>query len=202
MRQRAFVLLTALLILAPGCVRETPDQDMVAATETTVTSGTSTTGTLSATTTGSTGGSVSSMSPADKEFVIQAAYTGIGEVSLSQAALSTSENTQVKAFAQRMVTDHGRGNEELQKLATVKGLALPTALDDARSETLDKLRAAGRDFDARYAAQMVADHEKAVAEFENAERSVQDPDVKAWVSKTLPVLSEHLQHARQLTVNR
>src|SRR5688500_3148717 len=146
MRQRAFVLLTALLVLAaPGCLRETPDEDMVAATETTITSGTSTSGTLSATTTGSTGGSVSSMSPADKEFVIQAAYTGIGEVSLSQAALSRSENAQVKAFAQRMVTDHGRGNEELQALATAKGLGLPTALDDARSETLDKLRAAGRD---------------------------------------------------------
>ena len=199
MRQRAFVLLTALLVLAsPGCLRETPDQDMVAATETTVTSGTSTTGTLSATTTGSTGGSVSSMSPADKEFVIQAGYTGLAEITLSQLALTRSENAEVKAFAQRMVTDHGRNNEELQKLATAKGLALPTALDDARAEVLDKLRAAGRDFDVRYAAQMVTDHQKAVSDFENAERTLQDVDVRTFVSRTLPVLREHLQHAQRL----
>ena len=199
MRCRVFVLLTTLLVLTLGaCRRETPDEDMVAATETTATSGTSTSGTVSATTTGSTGGSVSSMSPADKEFVIQAGYAGLAEVTLSEVALGRSENAQVKAFAQRMVTDHGRNNEELQKLATAKGLALPTALDDARAEVLDKVRGAGRDFDALYAAQMAADHQKAVADFENAERTLQDADVRAFVSRTLPVLREHLQHAQKL----
>jgi putative membrane protein len=199
MRYRVFVMITALLVLTTvACRRETPDEDMIAATETTATSGTSTSGTVSATTTGSTGGSVSSMSPADKEFVIQAGYAGLAEVTLSELALTRSENAEVKAFAQRMVTDHGRNNEELQKLATAKGLALPTALDDARAESLDKLRAAGRDFDAGYAAQMVTDHQKAVADFENAEGTLQDGDVRAFVSRTLPVLREHLQHARRL----
>lgn len=199
MRDRVFVMITTLLVLtAFACRRETPDEDMAAATATTATSGTSTSGTVSATTTGSTGGSVSSMSPADKEFVIQAGYAGLAEVTLSQLALTTSENAEVRAFAQRMVADHGRNNEELQKLATAKGLALPTALDDARAEVLDRLRSAGRDFDARYASQMVTDHQRTVSDFENAERTLQDADVRTFVSRTLPTLREHLQHAKRL----
>ena len=200
MRHRTFVLFTALiLVLVPAaCVRETPDEDMVAANETTATSATSTTGTLSATTTGSSGGSVSAMSPSDKEFVIQAGYAGLAEVTLSQLALTRSEDAEVKAFAQRMVTDHGRANEELQKLATGKGLALPTALHDTNESALKDLQSRGADFDARYAAQMVADHQKVIADFENAERTVADSDVKAFVTRTLPVLREHLQHARRL----
>ena len=200
MRQRTFVLFTVLVLgfTQAACVREAPDEDMAAATETTATSATSTTGTLSATTTGSTGGSVSSMSPADKEFVIQAGYAGLAEVTLSQLALTRSENAEVKAFAQRMVTDHGRANDELQKLATGKGLALPTTLHDTNDDALKDLQSRGADFDARYAAQMVADHQKVIAVFENAERTVTDPDVKAFVTRTLPVLREHATHAQRL----
>jgi putative membrane protein len=200
MRHRIVALCTALalVLISAACVRETPDEDMAAATETTATSATSTTGTLSATTTGSTGGSVSSMAPADKEFVIQAGFAGLAEVTLSQLALSRSENAEVKAFAQRMVTDHGRANEELQKLATGKGLALPTTLHDTNDDALKDLQSRGADFDARYVAQMAADHEKVIAEFENAERALADPDVRAFVTRTLPVLREHLQHVQRL----
>src|SRR5688500_8459322 len=184
MRQRSLALFTALVLsfTLAACVRETPDEDMAAATETTATSATSTTGTLSATTTGSTGGSVSSMSPADKEFVIQAGYAGLAEVTLSQLALTRSENAEVKAFAQRMVTDHGRANDELQEPAMAKALALPTTLNDTNDDAMKDLESRGGDFDARYAAHMVADHEKVIADFENAERTVTDPDVKAFVT--------------------
>src|SRR5687768_7647448 len=107
MLQRFFVT-TAIcaIVLAAGCRRETVDPDMAAATATTATTGTETSGTLSATTTGSTGGSVSAMSPADKEFVIQAAYSSLAGVTLSELAFTTSEDSAVKAFSQRILNDH------------------------------------------------------------------------------------------------
>src|SRR5687767_8694151 len=124
MHHRLFVATTILMtVIAAGCVRETVDEDMAAATETTATTATETSGTLSATTTGSTGGSVSVMTPSDKEFVVQASYASMAEVEHSEIAFITSTNNAVKAFAQRMLTDHGRANEELQKIAAVKGLA-------------------------------------------------------------------------------
>ena len=50
---------------------------------------------------------------------------------------------------------------------------------------------------------MVKDHEKDVKEFESASQKAQDPDLKAFAAKTLPVLQEHLRLAEsvQSTVN-
>lgn len=200
MPQSLYVPIAILLTLvASGCRRETVDEDMAAATETTATTATETSGTLSATTTGSTGGSVSSMSPADKEFVIQAVYAGMAEVLFSELALASSQSAGVREFAQRMVADHGRNNAEMKEIVVVKGLVLPTGLDQDRQQVLDRLRSQrGAQFDRAYTAQMVLDHEKVVASFESAERTLQDPDVKGWVTRTLPALREHLQHARTL----
>lgn len=192
-----FLTLTVALALT-GCRRETVDEDMAAATATTETTATNTS-TISATTTGSTGGSVSAMSPSDKEFVVQASYAGAAEVAAGLIGTTAAQNGNVREFAQRMVTDHGRNNEELQKLATAKGLALPTALDDAHQEAIDRLQdTAGADFDRVFMKQMVADHQKAVSMFEAAERSVQDTDVRVWVTRTLPVLRDHLKMAQSI----
>jgi putative membrane protein len=186
------------LVLLAGCVRETPDPDMTAAMATTETTATNTS-TISATTTGITGGSVTAMTPAEKEFVIQASYTGLAEVAAGRIATSKATNADVRAYAQRMVTEHGRSNEELQKLATAKGLALPTALDDAHQEVIDKLQdSPAPRFDRVYITQMVQDHQKAIAMFNTATGSVQDRDVQVFISRTLPVLQQHLQAAQAL----
>jgi putative membrane protein len=43
---------------------------------------------------------------------------------------------------------------------------------------------------------MVTDHRKDVNEFKKESTSGKDPDVKAWASKTLPTLEEHLKLAQ------
>ena len=197
MYQRAvIVFIFVLIIITAGCRRETPDPDMAAATATTATD---TSGTMSATTTASTGGSVSAMSPADKEFVIQAANSSLAEIQLSTPVAQRAENPEVRSFAQRMVTEHGQSNQELQQLATTHGIGLPTALESEHQETLESMQSlAGAELDRTYMEAMVENHQKAVSLFENGERSVQQPDLRAWVARTLPALRDHLQHARTL----
>ena len=46
-------------------------------------------------------------------------------------------------------------------------------------------------------ADMVEDHEKDVAEFQKATQEVKDPELQAWVSKTLPTLQDHLRMAKE-----
>jgi len=154
-----------------------------------------TTGT--ATGTGSTGGTMSTLSDADKEFVMKAAQGGMAEVSLGSLAAQQGTNDDVKAFGNRMVSDHGKANDELKALATNKGLALPTEMADEHKKTQDELaKKSGKDFDKAYIDDMVKDHEKDVAEFEKASTSAQDPDLKAWAAKTLPTLQDHLKMAK------
>jgi predicted outer membrane protein len=45
---------------------------------------------------------------------------------------------------------------------------------------------------------MVKDHEKDAKEFEKASKDVQDPGLKSWASKTLPVIQDHLRMAKQI----
>ena len=153
----------------------------------------------SATTTGSTGGTSSNMTAEDKEFVSKAGMGGMAEVQIGNLALQNAASAEVKAFAQRMVNDHSKGNAELQQLATTKGLALPTELSGEPKEMLDHLGSLhGADFDKAYMKDMVEDHEKDVAEFDKASTSATDSDLKAWAGKTLPTLKDHLEHAKRV----
>jgi putative membrane protein len=157
------------------------------------------TSTASATTTGVTGGTSSDMAPEDKEFVSNAGMGGLAEVRMGNLAAQKATNADVKAFAQRMVTDHSKANAELQEFATTKGVALPTQLDAEHQGALDHLDGlSGAEFDKAYMQHMVEDHQKDVAEFAKASTSAADTDLRAWADRTLPTLREHLSLAREV----
>lgn len=171
-------------------------------TDTTVTTGQSSqqTGTASATTTGSTGGGMSAMAPEEKEFVSKAGMGGMFEVQAGNLALQKATSADVKAFAQRMVTDHGTANTELAQLATTKGLALPTELGGDHDGAFDHLNGlSGAEFDKSYMQHMVEDHDKAVADFDKVATTGADADLKTWAQKTLPVLKQHQAMARDVS---
>ena len=167
-------------------------------TDTISTSATQTTGTTSTTSTGSSGGGRSSLSTPDKEFFIDAAQANLAEVNLGQMARDKGTAADVKSFAERMVADHGKANEELKQLALTKGVALPMDVSKDQGKTSEDLsKKVGRDFDKSYIQQMIRDHEAAVAKFQAASQNGSDPDLKAWAAKTLPALQNHLEMAKQ-----
>src|SRR6476646_6778040 len=65
---------------------------------------------------------------ADHQFVMDAARGGMAEVELGKLASEKAESAQVRQFGERMVTDHGKANDELKSLAQQKNITLPTAL--------------------------------------------------------------------------
>ena len=158
------------------------------------------TSTATATTTGVTGGTMSYMTNDDKEFVTKAGMGGLYEVQAGNLALQKAQSADVKAFAQRMVTDHGNSNSELSQLATAKGLALPTELGGDHESAFNHLNTlSGAEFDKAYMQHMVPDHEKDVADFDKASTTATDADVKAFAQKTLPVLQDHLRMAKEVS---
>jgi putative membrane protein len=157
------------------------------------------TDTATATTTGATGGTTSTLSAEDKEFVSKAGMGGLAEVQMGNLALQKATNADVKAFAQRMVTDHSKADDELSQLATAKGVALPTELAGEHKDAFDHLSSlSGAEFDKAYMQHMVEDHDKDVAEFDKASTSATDADVKSWAGKTLPTLQSHQQQAKDI----
>jgi putative membrane protein len=133
----------------------------------------------------------------DQKFVTQAASGGMMEVQLGELAGSKAQAPEVKDFGARMVKDHGQANDELKAIAQKKNLTLPTELEAKHRQVVEKLqKASGADFDKQYMREMVKDHAEDVAKFRQASDKLQDPDLKGWTTKTLPVLEEHLQLAR------
>ncbi len=187
------------LILLAACSAE--DRTGQPETDTTATTGQSVqeTSTATATTTGGSGGTLSAMSPEDKEFVTTAGMGGLFEVQAGNLALQKASSAAVKSFAQTMVTDHGKANAELAQLATTKGVVLPTELDGDPQAAFDHLSSlSGAEFDKAYMQHMVEDHTNSVSEFEKASTTAGDADLKAWARKTLPVLQEHSAMAKQV----
>ena len=125
---------------------------------------------------------------------------GMAEVDLGQLASSKASDDKVKSFAQRMVADHGKANDELKKLAASKQIEVPSALDSKHAATHARLnKMSGTAFDLAYVSDMLSDQKKDVFDFMYYSISVTDPDVKGWVTKTLPTLQEHLKMIEEIS---
>ncbi|MFP5405434.1 MAG: DUF4142 domain-containing protein [Gammaproteobacteria bacterium] len=136
---------------------------------------------------------------ADQDFLNEAVRSGLTEVTLGGLAKERAVSDQVKKFGERMVADHHDANEALMRLATAKGIALPTELDKNEQKSIDDLAAlSGADFDRAYMKRMVADHKDDVSTFEKEAQSGEDPGIKAAAQKILPVLKEHLKMAESM----
>jgi putative membrane protein len=140
-----------------------------------------------------------SLSRSDMNFATKAAQDGMAEVALGELATRQASNEEVKQFAQRMVDDHSRANNELRELASRKGITLPGEMHAKHKALQDRLgKLSGADFDREYVRAMIKDHDSAVTLFERQSRSGGDPELKAWAEKTLPTLREHQRLARDL----
>lgn len=131
-------------------------------------------------------GEGSSLSDKDKIFMKKAAKGGMMEVAMGQVAEQKAQSEDVKSFGKRMVTDHGKANDELKAIASKKGVQLPSK-EHSVKWTSDKA----------YMDAMVQDHEKDLAEFKEEASSGSDPDLKKFADDTAKMIQEHLDLAKE-----
>ena len=130
----------------------------------------------------------------DSVFAMKAAEGGLMEVQLGQLALKNASSAAVKKHAQMMVTDHGKANAELKKLAASKNITLPTALGEDKQKKVNELKAKkGAEFDKAYSDLMVEDHKEDVELFRKQAENGRDAEIKSWAAGKLPTLQSHLQ---------
>jgi putative membrane protein len=140
--------------------------------------------------------------PSTQDFVSKVAISDMMEIQTSQLALDRKPDADTRPFAQRMVKDHTETSKELKALVSAGKVkaTLPTALDADHKKMLDALKAkSGKAFDQDYDQMQAKAHEQAVALFEAYAQGGDNADLKAWASKTLPHLKEHLAMAKKLT---
>jgi putative membrane protein len=132
----------------------------------------------------------------DTDFAIKAADGGMLEVQLAELALTKASSPKVKEFAQTMITDHSKANDELKSLAQSKNISLPTSLSEENQKDYNDLaEKSGAEFDKAYCEFMVKDHKDDLDKFKKAADDAEDPDLKTWAAGKVPVLEHHLSMA-------
>lgn len=192
MKNYAWIILAAAALFVFACKK-------TETVENTATTSTSTSMTDTSSTTTTTGTATTTLSKDDQDFATKAAQGNMAEVNGGTMASTKGTSPDVKDFGNLMVNDHGKALDELRQLAQTKGITLPTDVNADQKAEADKLsKLSGKDFDKEYTDAMVKDHEEDVAEFDKASKNAQDPDLKAWAAKVLPVIQDHLKMAKEM----
>jgi putative membrane protein len=128
------------------------------------------------------------MSQKDVNFIQTAASHGAQEVANGKMAESKAKSAEVKSLAARIAADHTRLNSELTALTSKKGVTFNTS--GVKAQNLGT-----GDFDQLYVKYLEEIHKADIAEFQRAAKSADDKDLRAFASKALPTLRQHLAMA-------
>ncbi|MEW5857110.1 MAG: DUF4142 domain-containing protein [Cyanobacteriota bacterium] len=146
----------------------------------------------------------SQLTALDKQFVMDAAHGGMAEVQLGQLALQKSTDPNVKQFAQQMIQEHTRANQELMQLAAQKGITPPTTPGPKYEAAMMRLmQLSGKSFDQAYMMEAgLNGHLESAAVYQRQVGLGQDPDLKAFAGRILPRVQGHLEMAASMTGSR
>lgn len=145
--------------------------------------------------------------PASGQYLSEAQAAGFfeavsnGEIEAARLALERSKNEDVRAYAQRMIDEHGGAKQKLD------GFGVRRAVSDERRRVLDKSKANvtrlkrlhGAQFDRAYMASEIEDHQMALEKID--QRIV--PNAKSdefgnFARDQRPVIESHLDEARRI----
>jgi putative membrane protein len=136
----------------------------------------------------------------DSKAAVEIADGGLFEVQFATMALTKAKSPEVKKFAQMMVDDHTKANNELKAWAGKKGVTLPDVMsEDKQKKYYDLERDEDvNEFDKEFMDEMVEDHKKDINKFEDIAEDGNDADLKAWAAEKLPTLKHHLAEAERI----
>jgi|SRR5579872_2995875 len=138
----------------------------------------------------------------DAAFVQKAASGGMHEIALGKIAEIKAKNPQVKAFAERMVSDHGKLAEQLTKAAKSAGVNVPKEMNEQHLKEVERFHTySGIDFDGDYVKHMISDHEKDEALFTRASKEAKNPAIKEFAKNALPIIQDHLATAKKIKLS-
>lgn len=135
----------------------------------------------------------------DAGFAKKAASGGLAEVEMAKIAKDRATDPDVKKFAEKLVADHTKANEELEKAAKEANIPIPMKPEADEQKHVDMIRDyKGPDFDRMFVKHMLDDHEKDVKLFTRAARELKNEKLKDFAEKTLPTLKDHLDQVKKI----
>jgi putative membrane protein len=125
------------------------------------------------------------------------------EIQSSELALSKSQSPRVRQVAERMIRDHTKAAEDLHRTIAADPSIMPPPQGvqpppDAMQGLAQLQYSSGPDFDRNYLAMMLRDHQQTAALFRAYANGGENPRLRAFARRTLPVIEAHLRAVERL----
>ena len=138
----------------------------------------------------------------DEQIAAVVMAANASEINAGKLAESKGNNTEVKQFAQKMVTDHSKMNESAAALAQKTNMKpedneISKSLKADSAETMKKLQGlSGAAFDKAYVDSQVNAHETVLNTFDSTLiPNAKNAELKDMLEKGRPQIAAHLQQA-------
>lgn len=139
------------------------------------------------------------LSKGDTEFLKMAAEADMTTTHIGKMAEDRAATSEIKDFGKKLAQDHTSDYGQISELAAKTGAEVPKGidkLDDRHIASLDKLK--GKAFDRTFLTQETAEHERLVKAFKEEAEHGDNPEIKDYANKALPVIQGHLHDAQDL----
>jgi putative membrane protein len=111
-------------------------------------------------------GGGATVTDADRAFVERAAIAGLAEVEITRHAIDKAADGELKRVAEQLHRDHQEAHRALMRIASSKGIAVPTAADGAKRAEIDQLRGlSGAELDRAVVEKLAASHRESIKVF-------------------------------------
>jgi putative membrane protein len=136
---------------------------------------------------------------ADSSFIRQAIRGNYTEVALGRLAGSRAGSSEVKNFAERMVSDHNDMNQRWVDLAKDNDMKVTVDFGPSGQQTIDRLEElSGSAFDQAYMSEAIRQHEQDLAAFQRMGTSARSNEARELAKSGVSTIREHLTLAQQV----
>ena len=138
---------------------------------------------------------------ADAQFATHVAQANMAEVALGKLAQEKAQSDDIKKFAQKMVDEHTKAEQDLEGIASKNNLTLPQDMSAQQKTQQDRLsKLSGAQFDRAYMRMMVMDHTRVSNALQHQSHKVSaNADLKDYATRMYPGVSDHLTMAKTIT---
>ena len=133
----------------------------------------------------------------ERMFLRNAAAQSRFELDASRLAFAKSTNAPVRALAASLINHHNTVGLELAHLLYSRGMAMPMIGNDKRKALNQLTKLTGSKFDAMYMQQVGRAQAAVAKDYEKASATLREPQVNAWIVKTLADTRYHQNMAER-----
>jgi putative membrane protein len=136
---------------------------------------------------------------ADRKFIVEAIADNVLEIRLAKLAEKNSSDTQVKQYAQQVLSDHTTMQNQWLALASRNGMNLKPGMGPRHKKKATRLeKLDGREFDRAYMTTQVQNQQDYVEYFGKEGRATRSSQVRDLAANDLRSLELHLNQAKQV----